>query len=215
MFSNFMFSRVCILQCEPSLLEVFLLRKLFVLDFCSNHNLKVIACSQDILHFIPSDGTVSCETEEYNLFTGSKPRPTKNCAEILSSLALKIEKTQRKTVEFGYPCLRCPKRFKYKEELEKHFDSNHEIFQCKICLLILSNKGNLLRHANICGLADEEILRFACSFCDRSFKRKDKLKDHLVSRHNEPRYKCKLCQFGFEIKSDFQEHKLFCGMKKV
>ena len=171
------------------------------------------ACSQDILHFIPSDGTVGCETEEFNEYMVSKPEPTKKRSEILSSLALKIEQNEREKVEFEYPCLHCPKRFQNKEELEKHFDSNHEIFQCNLCLLILADKVKLFRHVKVCGLADEDILRFPCSFCNRPFTRKDHLKNHMVLIHNEPRYKCKLCQLGFKIKKDFQEHKLICQSK--
>ena len=53
-------------------------------------------------------------------------------------------------------------------------------FRCPKCGMAYAHQGSLIRHRHKC----EGTLVLTCLFCERKFHRKDKLREHFLSKHN-------------------------------
>lgn len=53
-------------------------------------------------------------------------------------------------------------------------------FRCPKCGMAYAHQGSLVRHRHKC----EGTLVLTCLFCERKFYRKDKLREHFLSKHN-------------------------------
>lgn len=53
-------------------------------------------------------------------------------------------------------------------------------FRCLKCGMAYAHQGSLVRHRHKC----EGTLVLTCLFCERKFYRKDKLREHFLSKHN-------------------------------
>lgn len=136
-----------------------------------------------------------------------------------------------------FQCNVCLKAFKMKYDLTKHsiVHSNAEPFVCKVCNKLFSRKYQLKSHTcnkateesnedlschchcgqsfrtqfelNSHSLVHTEVRDFKCTQCDKSFKKKDKLKKHMLTVHSDARpYQCNICGMCFKLKYHCQRH---------
>ncbi|KAG8308307.1 hypothetical protein J6590_002396 [Homalodisca vitripennis] len=97
-----------------------------------------------------------------------------------------------------HTCPRCPKQFKYKNNMMRHLRlecHKEPSFTCDSCARRFTQKSSLIRHQcpkvykhkkhlqrhlkYECGISPQ----FACSVCNRQFKYKDKLSRHVLCVH--------------------------------
>ncbi|CAK8691507.1 unnamed protein product [Clavelina lepadiformis] len=55
-------------------------------------------------------------------------------------------------------------------------------------------------------VANNREKRFSCKFCDKSFKRKINLRDHIRTHTGECPYQCQVCEKSFTIKCNLTTH---------
>lgn len=81
-----------------------------------------------------------------------------------------------------FNCPSCEKSFSRKANLDSHVNHVHNTernFECIICGLRVKTKGILRMHKKIHSTNPEDML--GCTMCERSFKTKNQLTNHMVS----------------------------------
>ncbi|XP_076805764.1 uncharacterized protein LOC143449440 [Clavelina lepadiformis] len=74
------------------------------------------------------------------------------------------------------------------------------------------NKSTTIERINSCKVnaqlldGNNKEKHFSCNFCDRSFKYKRNLKDHLRTHTGERRYQCDVCHKSFIQNGNFRTH---------
>lgn len=108
-----------------------------------------------------------------------------------------------------FTCHICDKEFTIKYR-EKHLAThiNLQQYKCQICYRGYNTSGALTRHSRI--HADGFSLP-TCDYCNRSFKNKYKLRQHMLKQHIdgyviEIKYNCELCTRGFHSRSLYEAH---------
>lgn len=85
-----------------------------------------------------------------------------------------------------YACHICPNRYKQKSHLDHHLEVHQGVkYACPICNRKYSKKWSLQIHS-FTHLKEEDKdvkLPHACTECDESFARKDKLRAHVKTKH--------------------------------
>lgn len=107
----------------------------------------------------------------------------------------------------------CNKEYSCDSHLRRHIRNSHEVrptigtFICKDpkCGQEFTNISNMHRH-----FRDQHYLPyfFPCTECDSHFRRKNKLRDHLIIVHHLGNYKyvCVKCELGFSNRPTFSQH---------
>jgi len=145
---------------------------------------------------------------------------------------LRHQKSHTKPLE----CKDCNKRFSTKRQLNNHRLVKHEnpnAFQCKVCNKSLSSKRSLKNHSQT--HEENPAKPFKCLKCQKSFRLKELLKLHQMSKHSdskplvcdlcpkrfsilmqirshvenhkkEKRFKCEVCMKSFTFKNNFNDH---------
>ena len=102
----------------------------------------------------------------------------------------------------SYKCDKCPKRFIKKVYLTHHktrFHNSTKPFLCHDCGVSLLNKSSLKEHLKTHALTfdnmaeNQEQNTFPCQYCEKSFKRKDKLEFHTSIHTGKRPFVCHLC----------------------
>lgn len=85
---------------------------------------------------------------------------------------------------------------------------------CQYCLKEFQHRPSLHRHlrTNACKLHGKNDEVFVCAECNRSFDRKDTLRDHVNSIHIKTKYACEYCKKSFH-RSSLNRHKKSCKAK--
>lgn len=102
-----------------------------------------------------------------------------------------------------YMCPKCP-NFKSFQNYEKGFlnhiilEHNNEIFDCTLCLKKNLNIDDFLRHF-------EEIHRYQCPVCEKSFKRLSTKQVHMKT-HSDVKYNCTYCEKSFYTSWFLKKH---------
>lgn len=99
-----------------------------------------------------------------------------------------------------FSCSRCASKFISKNGLQKHTQSFHKQYVCKICDAVFSDYKNHKRHVK------EHISRkFKCEKCDQVFKRNDHRNRHMRV-HNEDLFNCEYCNRKFKKRKQLERH---------
>ncbi|XP_063697936.1 zinc finger protein 816-like [Culicoides brevitarsis] len=86
--------------------------------------------------------------------------------------------------ERPYACHLCPKRYKQKSHLDHHLEVHQGVkYVCNVCNRSYSKKWSLQVHSYTHSQDPTKKLPHACSECDESFARKDKLRSHIRAKH--------------------------------
>ncbi|XP_030747631.1 zinc finger protein 808-like isoform X3 [Sitophilus oryzae] len=94
-----------------------------------------------------------------------------------------------------FACLHCDNKYRTKQSLEYHFEFNHtdsrvkkltvsqdKVYRCSKCSFRTAYKASLNKHKKI-HLAPEKRKLFACAHCDKKYKSRQGLNDHLGYNH--------------------------------
>lgn len=130
------------------------------------------------------------------------------------------------TGEKPFPCPVCDRRFRRKDNLEQHIICKHtsvaksdklnlkfEIYKCNICEKEVAHVSNFKKHL----LVHTGGRPFSCTACDKTFKRKIHMEEHILSAHesgakttelNEKLkpYKCDICKKAFTNSTHLKRH---------
>ncbi|KAG5890373.1 hypothetical protein JTB14_010874 [Gonioctena quinquepunctata] len=106
-----------------------------------------------------------------------------------------------------YGCSQCTTSFSTKDQLEKHelLHSPNAQVSCKICNKTFANVYRLQRH--MISHDESAVLRkFKCTECDKAFKFKHHLKEHIRIHSGEKPFECGNCSKRFSHSGSYSSH---------
>ena len=109
-----------------------------------------------------------------------------------------------------YLCSKCNRSFTQKGHLTSHLRLHYtgELpFKCNKCSMNFSSNMMLARHVTTDHEDTNEIGKFKCNLCDRSFKVKSELIAHKREHKNYP-YSCETCGRGFKWLDSLNGHRI-------
>ena len=123
-------------------------------------------------------------------------------------------------------CMTCHKKFPSQSSLAMHWriHTGEKPFQCGVCSMAFSQKGNLKKHMLI--VHDQQnllvrkyqrgkkikkpkrkvVLKFFCDACDKGFPSQSLLSIHFRVHTGEKPYECIYCQKTFTQKGNLKGH---------
>ncbi|XP_030752928.1 gastrula zinc finger protein xFG20-1-like isoform X3 [Sitophilus oryzae] len=125
-----------------------------------------------------------------------------------------------------FSCVHCDKKYTRKQNLKHHIaishidsrtkklnESQRKVYACAICSYKTLDKSHLNRHKSI-HLALEERQMFICAQCDRKYKLKRSLQNHIKFHHIDSRSKemqkkaniCAICDYQTHYKNHLCIH---------
>ncbi|XP_030752995.1 oocyte zinc finger protein XlCOF6-like [Sitophilus oryzae] len=123
-----------------------------------------------------------------------------------------------------FSCAQCDNTYRTKTGLKYHVTNTHidsrmqkNVYRCSTCSFQTQEKSRLRQHEEV-HLAPEERQLFGCAHCDKKYKIKRSLKDHLRDNHIDARakelresqkqvHKCAICGFQTRHRSNLWKHK--------
>ncbi|XP_023012553.2 zinc finger protein 1 isoform X2 [Leptinotarsa decemlineata] len=106
-----------------------------------------------------------------------------------------------------FGCSQCTTSFSSKDQLEKHelLHSPNAQVSCKICNKTFANVYRLQRH--MISHDESAVLRkFKCTECDKAFKFKHHLKEHIRIHSGEKPFECGNCSKRFSHSGSYSSH---------
>ena len=114
---------------------------------------------------------------------------------------------------FNYICSTCGMKFKAYTALNYHINMIHKGKpECSKCG---QSFMNIASHVQVCGQRNRVAL-FDCQKCDRKFRSKKTLSEHIIRKHTDPdRYKCPFCSTRYSHSSSLAYHNLRCPKRPM
>ncbi|XP_055918365.1 zinc finger protein 729-like [Eupeodes corollae] len=105
-------------------------------------------------------------------------------------------------------CTQCGAWLKDKRNLRKHVVTQHlnddKNYSCDVCGKKAPSKGALQSHMRYV----HQLSRiFKCTFCEKSFKKTDHLKEHMATHTGEVLYTCPYCPTTFNSRCNMYAHR--------
>ena len=135
-----------------------------------------------------------------------------------SQKALRYHMATKHTGEFRYRCTVCDKTFLYGAHFRTHMNVHDGVRQlCPHCGKQFNYRGSLKKHMDACGARRDDDNRpipetFRCEHCDRTFRSRSYLTDHVYTRHlGTRRYTCTTCGATFIYRTGLARHRAKCS----
>ncbi|XP_077284441.1 uncharacterized protein LOC143909989 [Arctopsyche grandis] len=153
---------------------------------------------------------------------GSFPYSCQRCQKVfvadthLIKHALQVHGVDMKTLcldtDKRFFCDMCPKKFVFKQSLQRHIESAHlkevnsrcELFCKDGCNKIFSTKLQLKKHTS---LYDQ----FRCNVCNKHFYSQNMLDKHQIIHTNSRQYTCPVCAKAYMHRHHLMQHELIHG----
>lgn len=177
----------------------------FLKHFEETHRYQCPTCFKS---FAKNNARVQHMKEHSNIFvykTGEIQEQLKleNGEQAVSEIENRGKYTYRKRFITQYVCPKCPE-YKSFQNYEKGFlnhiivDHSNEIFDCPLCMKKDLIIDDYLRHF-------EEMHRYQCPICDKSFKRLSTKQVHMKT-HSDVKYQCTYCDRIFYTSWFLKKH---------
>lgn len=149
------------------------------------------------------------------------------CAKRCHNASKLLSHERTHTKQSAFSCTECEQIFNCTERLNVHLVDVHHlevtaedteekaakvrrkgsrVYVCSTCGQQCDSPAHLKRHQVI----HTNERPFACTECDKTFRRSDNLTAHLAALHgtrvDKSRYSCTICQEKFNFRSSFEEH---------
>lgn len=180
---------------------------------------KLKAYTQFQCNFCPKKFNSNNNRKEHeNTHTGNRPYNCKICSKAFASRRNisaheKIHKGSK-----PHQCKVCNRTYTERRHLDGHTRANHlndtdpqRFFPCKLCDVNLKSNPSLLYHIRTV----HRNSNYECDYCQRQFKRKDLLNNHMIVHFDLKPHKCNICQKTFNDPSAKRRHEMNCVPGKV
>ncbi|KAJ8945365.1 hypothetical protein NQ314_009266, partial [Rhamnusium bicolor] len=105
-----------------------------------------------------------------------------------------------------YTCNNCSAEFQTKEEVERHYETHEEKYDCEVCNKTVSGALNFSSHLQ----QHRDDKHFPCPLCSHITSRKSAMLIHIVRLHfRKYDFQCQSCGKCFNDASTFKEHENF------
>ncbi|XP_037024766.1 zinc finger protein 19-like isoform X7 [Bradysia coprophila] len=109
------------------------------------------------------------------------------------------------TQERNFECDFCGKKFALRASLKNHIFAHINIraFVCTLCPSSFKNSALLYKHQDV---HKTEPMKFCCEFCQRLFRRKFDLNNHMLCHTQIRKYNCDHCPQTFLTRRGLRNH---------
>lgn len=149
----------------------------------------------------PDEETYIVEEEDYDFQFNIT---SEEYDEVIKELKLPDEEDDDTTEPVPCPYEKCKRKFTRRYNLEKHILGHEthvkEPSVCHICGKVV--KGLYSLHLK----THDDFKRFRCSYCNKDFRQKITLNNHMLIHLDEKPYSCPYCQRCFRQKYTMQSH---------
>lgn len=154
-----------------------------------------------------------------NSHTGKQPHKCDLCPKTFTGSSALWNHIQTHTKDRQHKCSECEKFFLHKFQLdyhtrEKHLPDTHprRYFPCQLCTEKFKTNHLLHRHKGRMH-SKNSTPTFTCDHCNREFKYRDKIVQHMNIHTRKKNYKCLHCNAKFAQMSGKWSHERFCLFK--
>lgn len=118
--------------------------------------------------------------------------------------------------DYRYVCEKCDKRYVSKRALDSHYNREHlkmRPFQCKECDKSFFIQTRLQHHVKIVHEGRRPPQNIPCNICNKLFRTKNTLREHLRTHTGERPYECKICGSKFTQSGVLRTHQKTVHLK--
>uniref|UniRef100_A0A336K6Z8 CSON015422 protein n=1 Tax=Culicoides sonorensis TaxID=179676 RepID=A0A336K6Z8_CULSO len=105
----------------------------------------------------------------------------------------------------SYECSECEKKFLTKSRLKKHIMTHtpDKPYHCKNCKWSFATNAELETHTLV---NHNTIGKNECVYCQKIFKEKRLLRQHMITHKTQKRFTCRYCMKGFNLLHHLKNH---------
>lgn len=148
----------------------------------------------------------SVNTETSFAASSSKEYQCSQCDMSFKTSKLLLKHYRLHTDDFPYKCWTCGEGFRDKYSKLKHTEKHKGKLKCYDCGKRYSHKSAFQAH--VChGGESRGHKAFKCGLCEKTFKNKDCLQNHMPTHSEVPQFSCELCDKQYTHRSALHRHK--------